>query len=217
MDVGHGQNQRQHQQRKGPGWGFKFFGGGRKMGPELNLAEIYEEESADGLSFPLASAQIGDRLWIVGLRSKGDKGRLLGMGLHPGAEIEVISTTPGGSVIVAIQNNRIGVDGGMAKKIAVSSDRAAIQNQKQMKTNTSKTLKDLEVGAKGKVTQYEKTDDKQKKTYRRKLLAMGLTPGTEFSVSRIAPLGDPVEILVRGFKLSLRKDEAETLGVEEIE
>jgi ferrous iron transport protein A len=36
-------------------------------------------------------------------------------------------------------------------------------------------------------------------------------PGTEFRVSRIAPLGDPIEIIVRGFALSLRKNEADLL------
>jgi ferrous iron transport protein A len=46
---------------------------------------------------------------------------------------------------------------------------------------------------------------------------MGLTPGTEFTVIRVAPLGDPVEIRVRGFHLSLRKQEADTLIVEEID
>jgi ferrous iron transport protein A len=45
---------------------------------------------------------------------------------------------------------------------------------------------------------------------------MGLTPGTEFTVIRFAPLGDPVEIQVRGFALSLRKDEATALLVEKI-
>ncbi len=44
--------------------------------------------------------------------------------------------------------------------------------------------------------------------YRERLLAMGLTRGTEFTVERVAPLGDPVEITVRGFALSLRKEEA---------
>ena len=43
---------------------------------------------------------------------------------------------------------------------------------------------------------------------------MGLTPGTEFEVTRTAPLGDPVEIRVRGFDLSLRKDEAAILKIE---
>lgn len=53
--------------------------------------------------------------------------------------------------------------------------------------------------------------------YRHKLLAMGLTPRTEFILSRKAPLGDPIEIQVRGFALSLRKEEANCLQVERIE
>ncbi len=47
--------------------------------------------------------------------------------------------------------------------------------------------------------------------YRRKLLAMGLTPGVEFTVVRRAPLGDPIEIRVRGVHLSLRREEAAAL------
>jgi ferrous iron transport protein A len=43
---------------------------------------------------------------------------------------------------------------------------------------------------------------------------MGLTPGTEIRVTRLAPLGDPVEVEVRGYSLSLRKDEAEVLQVQ---
>ena len=52
--------------------------------------------------------------------------------------------------------------------------------------------------------------------YRRKLLAMGMTPGVEFEVLRVAPLGDPVEVRVRGSHLSLRKDEAARLQVERL-
>lgn len=55
------------------------------------------------------------------------------------------------------------------------------------------------------------------KAYRQKLLSMGLTPGTEFTITRIAPLGDPIELQVRGFALSLRIGEAENLLVEKIE
>ena len=54
------------------------------------------------------------------------------------------------------------------------------------------------------------------KSYRHRLIAMGLLPGTEFTVSRMAPLGDPIEILVRGFTLSLRKHEANILQIEKI-
>lgn len=50
--------------------------------------------------------------------------------------------------------------------------------------------------------------------YRTRLMSMGLTPGTRFTLKRLAPLGDPVEIEVRGFALTLRKQEAEAVRVE---
>jgi ferrous iron transport protein A len=52
------------------------------------------------------------------------------------------------------------------------------------------------------------------KSLRKKLLSFGLTPGTTFDIIRIAPLGDPVEIKVRGFLLSLRKSELELINYE---
>lgn len=50
--------------------------------------------------------------------------------------------------------------------------------------------------------------------YRRRLMAMGLTPGTPFTVTRVAPLGDPVQLRVRQSALTLRKDEAAMLRIE---
>lgn len=74
----------------------------------------------------------------------------------------------------------------------------------------SMTLGDLSVGEKGRVLGFIPGS----RAYRGRLLAMGLTPGTEFAIVRYAPLGDPVEIRVRGFALSLRKGEANVLLVE---
>ncbi|WP_255987764.1 FeoA family protein [Chitinolyticbacter albus] len=54
------------------------------------------------------------------------------------------------------------------------------------------------------------------KAYRQRLLAMGVMPGTGFTVVRVAPLGDPYEITVRGYTLSLRKHEAAMLLVEAV-
>lgn len=71
-------------------------------------------------------------------------------------------------------------------------------------------ISELKVGDKAKIISLKKGD----KTYRQRLMAMGLIPGTEFTVSRMAPLGDPIEILVRGFALSLRKAEAHILQLE---
>ncbi|MDR3089441.1 MAG: ferrous iron transport protein A [Desulfobulbaceae bacterium] len=75
---------------------------------------------------------------------------------------------------------------------------------------TEQKLADIAVGGKGTVLGFVSGGD----TYRRKLLAMGLMKGVEFEVKRVAPLGDPVEILVRGYNLSLRKAEANSLRVE---
>jgi ferrous iron transport protein A len=77
----------------------------------------------------------------------------------------------------------------------------------------AQVLRDLAVGQHGRVVGFQATAQ----AYKRKLLALGLTPGTEFTVVRCAPLGDPIEILVRGFHLSLRQDEAAVLQIEEIE
>lgn len=73
-------------------------------------------------------------------------------------------------------------------------------------------LSDMRVGDKGRILKVNSGE----KVYRQRLMAMGLLPGTELIVSRIAPLGDPIEILVRGFALCLRKNEATILQIEEV-
>lgn len=74
------------------------------------------------------------------------------------------------------------------------------------------TLGELQVGDSAKVTGYSETGG----SYRRKLLSMGLTPGIEIGITRVAPMGDPVEIRVRGCSISLRRDEAANLNVEKL-
>lgn len=49
---------------------------------------------------------------------------------------------------------------------------------------------------------------------KRRIMNMGITKGTEVLVRKVAPLGDPVEINVRGYELSIRKDDAEIIEVE---
>ena len=49
---------------------------------------------------------------------------------------------------------------------------------------------------------------------RRRIMDMGLTKGTEVYVRKVAPLGDPIEIRVRGYELSIRKADAEMIEVE---
>ncbi len=62
-------------------------------------------------------------------------------------------------------------------------------------------LSQLKPGERAELVGYEDANG----TYRRKLLSMGLTKGVELTLIKVAPLGDPVEVKVRGFSLSLRK------------
>ena len=71
------------------------------------------------------------------------------------------------------------------------------------------TLMDLKPGEQGVVQGFAPGDA----DYRRRLMAMGLTPGTPFSVTRVAPLGDPIQLRVRNSAISLRKDEAALLRI----
>lgn len=71
------------------------------------------------------------------------------------------------------------------------------------------TLRDLKPGQSGKVTSIG-----EKGPMRRRLMDMGVTPGTEIKVIKVAPLGDPIEVNIRGYELSLRKDEAQRIIVE---
>ena len=49
--------------------------------------------------------------------------------------------------------------------------------------------------------------------FRRRIMDMGITKNSEINVRKVAPLGDPVEITVRGYELSLRRDDAESVEV----
>ena len=70
------------------------------------------------------------------------------------------------------------------------------------------TLKEAKVGSAVKVGKINGSG-----AIKRRIMDMGLTKGTEIYVRKVAPLGDPVEITVRGYELSLRKADAEMIEV----
>ncbi len=72
-----------------------------------------------------------------------------------------------------------------------------------------KTLKDVKVGETAVVTKLNGAG-----AVKRRIMDMGITKGTEVLVRKIAPLGDPMELNVRGYELSLRKADAEMIDVE---
>ena len=72
-----------------------------------------------------------------------------------------------------------------------------------------KTLKDAKVGETVKSTKLTGEGP-----VKRRIMDMGITKGVEIYVRKVAPLGDPVEVTVRGYELSLRKADAEMIQVE---
>lgn len=72
-----------------------------------------------------------------------------------------------------------------------------------------KTLKDVKIGESTTVLKLNGHG-----AVRRRIMDMGITKGVNLKVCKVAPLGDPIEITVRGYQLSLRKDDAEMIEVQ---
>ena len=74
-----------------------------------------------------------------------------------------------------------------------------------------KTLKETKIGETVKVVKLHGEG-----AIKRRIMDMGITKGTEVYVRKVAPLGDPIELTVRGYELSLRKADAEMIEVEAV-
>ncbi len=73
------------------------------------------------------------------------------------------------------------------------------------------TLKDVKVGQSATVAKLNGTG-----ALKRRIMDMGLTKGTQVYVKKVAPLGDPIELTVRGYELSIRRDEAANVDVADV-
>ncbi|WP_008312607.1 ferrous iron transport protein A [Leptolyngbya sp. PCC 6406] len=195
------------------------FAGSTADLPDVPLLSVDGESAkAAGGRLPLAMASMGDRLWVWQIQG-GHRmvRRLTDLGIVQGAEITLVSRTASGAVVVGLQGCRLGLGAGMAHRVIVTTAHLAIDPTfapSQAATGAAVMTAPLHLGAlavgqSGHILGYEKGP----RPYREKLLSMGLTPGTQFTVTRQAPMGDPIEIEVRGFKLSLRKGEASALKV----
>lgn len=130
--------------------------------------------------------------------------RLVELGLHVGARVEVVQHNGAGGVLIAVHGDaRIAVDRATAQMVQVVPLEPSLPPA---------TISSLKPGERARIVGF----GKERLDYRQRLMAMGLTPGVAFELTRVAPLGDPVEIRVRGFALSLRKDEAEHIAVEKL-
>ena len=73
------------------------------------------------------------------------------------------------------------------------------------------TLDKLPVGKSARITSVE-----GEIALRKHILDMGLTPGTQVTLVKTAPMGDPLELSVRGYELTLRKEDAARIGIEDV-
>lgn len=134
----------------------------------------------------------------------GEEKRLADLGLHPGTRVEVVQHSGENGMLVAVNDDaRIVVDPKTASLVPVSLMEEMLP---------ALTISQLVPGDRARIVGLSRS----KIDYRQKLMSMGLTPGVEFEITRTAPLGDPVEIRVRGFAMSLRKAEADMIAVEKL-
>ncbi len=157
---------------------------------------------------PLTVADRAQTYCIQRLGGKPEvRKHLENLGFVVGSEVCVISAI-GGNLIVKVKDTRVAISqemGNGRKNPGVSREHLwMIRRQKSMKT-----LRQLAVGETGTVVRLHGEG-----AVKRRIMDMGITKGVAVRVRKVAPLGDPVEITVRGYELSLRKADADMIEVE---
>ncbi|KRL37293.1 FeoA family protein [Liquorilactobacillus uvarum] len=132
--------------------------------------------------------------------------RLAEMGVAPNGVLTVITVSKNESgMVIYLRGQRLAVSYSMAQSIMVKGI-----NEKDNEKLVS--LSRVKVGNSGIVNKIIGN-----KALRKRLMDMGLTKNTVIKIHQIAPLGDPIELIVRNYKLSIRRNEADFVLVSEME
>jgi len=144
--------------------------------------------------------------------------RISSMGLKIGDELEVVSNGFGGQVVIASGETRLVIGSGMAQKIWVEpvdmpsdASKNGYADHSPDQESTRVLLRDMRAGQEGTIVRVS-----GESTLRRRLLEMGINRGTRVYVEKYAPLKDPVELVVKGYHISLRVEEAAHILVENV-
>ena len=161
---------------------------------------------------PLTFADVGQAQIIKRIGGSPEvKKHLEDLGFHVGGEISVVNTI-GGNLIVNVKECRVAVSRELANTIIISALRAmadvGIGHYDKKEERTLKTLRDAKIGETVTVVKIHGEG-----AVKRRIMDMGITKHVEIYVRKVAPLGDPVELTVRGYELSLRKADAEMVEV----
>ena len=150
----------------------------------------------------MSSCRIGESYIVIGLSDPVDINvDLSSLGLSPGKEFKVVKRDVDAFILL--------IDG---KRLAVNADlgdRLLIREKTEEDMKDWVTLDTLKVG--------EHTHVQSilgKGAVKRHLMDMGITKGVDIFVRKVAPLGDPIQISLRGYELTLRKKEASMIVVE---
>ena len=128
--------------------------------------------------------------------------RLAAIGLRSGDEVEVITNSGHGPLVLALNCRRLAVGRGIAQKIMISP------NTRQQRARPEARLSQLKEGQKATLIRVTGSG-----AFRRRLMEMGFLQGTEITVEKYAPLHDPMELIVKGYHVSLRVCDAAQLFV----
>jgi Fur family ferric uptake transcriptional regulator len=167
----------------------------------------------------LHKAKPGERLKVKQLEAgRQMQLRISSMGLKIGDEIEVMSNGFGGQVVIASGDTRLVIGSGMAQKIWVEPVDTPLDSSKDGLTENrldSESIRvllcDMKAGQAGTIVRVS-----GESTLRRRLLEMGINRGTRVYVEKYAPLKDPIELVVKGYHISLRVEEAAHILVENV-
>ncbi len=167
----------------------------------------------------LHKAKQGERLKVKQLEAgRQMQLRISSMGLKIGDEIEVMSNGFGGQVVVASGDTRLVIGSGMAQKIWVEPVGTLQDASKDGHADPGSEpgsirvlMCDMKAGQTGTIVRVS-----GESTLRRRLLEMGINRGTRVYVEKYAPLKDPVELVVKGYHISLRVEEAAHILVENV-
>ncbi|MBU0971360.1 MAG: FeoA domain-containing protein [Proteobacteria bacterium] len=162
----------------------------------------------------LHKAKPGEKLVVKELEAgKNMQLRISSMGLKINDRIEVVSNGFGGQVVIAVGENRLVIGTGMAQKIWVQS----VEREQGPVTfagvedTAPVNLSQMKAGEEGTIVRVSGETQ-----LRRRLLEMGINRGTRIYVEKYAPLKDPLELVVKGYHISLRIEEAANILVENV-
>lgn len=162
---------------------------------------------------PLSLARQGEFLAISAFTGgTGSRVRLMSMGLRTGDAVEVISNLQQGQVVIAAGDKRYVLGKGLADKIQVSRHRQpATTPSAPAEAGTPIPMSEMREGQEGVVFRVGGNG-----ALRRRLLEMGLIKGTPVTIEKYAPLRDPLELIVKGYHVSLRVEEAAQIWVDHV-